>query len=108
MIVVADTSPLNYLILIGQADLLYRLYGRVLIPQAVLSELQDPGAPSAIASWLKQCPPWLEICQVAIGREEISEKLDVGEAGLGSGRTIQTGRAPTHGRRDGSPRGAAS
>lgn len=42
MIVVADTSPLNYLVLIGEADLLYRLYGRVLIPQAVLSELEHP------------------------------------------------------------------
>ena len=47
MIVIADSSPLNYLVLIGEADLLYQLYGRVLIPQAVLSELQHQGTPSA-------------------------------------------------------------
>ena len=37
--VVADTSPLNYLILIHQINLLPDLYGRVLIPESVLKEL---------------------------------------------------------------------
>jgi predicted nucleic acid-binding protein len=40
MIVIADTSPLNYLVLIGEADILQRLYGRAVIPEAVLR----PGA----------------------------------------------------------------
>ena len=35
MIVIADTTPLNYLILIGEPNLLPHLYGRVLIPTAV-------------------------------------------------------------------------
>lgn len=34
MIVVADASPLNYLVLIEQVDLLPALYGSVLIPGA--------------------------------------------------------------------------
>jgi len=80
MIVVADTSPLNYLVLIGEADLLYQLYGRVLIPQAVLSELQDPGAPSAVVGWVKSRPAWLEVRQVIVRSEESSEELDVGES----------------------------
>lgn len=42
MIVVADTSPINYLILIGQIDVLKHLYTRTLIPSAVLAELQHP------------------------------------------------------------------
>jgi predicted nucleic acid-binding protein len=33
MIVVADTSPLNYLILIEQVQVLEILYGQVVIPQ---------------------------------------------------------------------------
>jgi predicted nucleic acid-binding protein len=37
-VVVADTSPLNYLTLIELIDVLPRLYGRVAIPQEVLSE----------------------------------------------------------------------
>lgn len=41
MIVIADTTPLNHLILIDQVSLLRALYGRVIVPQAVFSELQD-------------------------------------------------------------------
>ena len=44
MVVVADTSPINYLVLIGQIDLLIRLYTRILIPPAVLAELKPAHA----------------------------------------------------------------
>ncbi len=42
MIVVADTTPLNYLVLIEEAHLLPRLFGDVLIPPAVFEELRNP------------------------------------------------------------------
>lgn len=80
MIVVADTSPLNYLILIGEADLLYKLYGRVLIPQAVLSELQHSGTPSAVIEWIKNRPQWLEVRHIIIPSEAKTEELDLGES----------------------------
>lgn len=48
MIVVADTSPINYLIQIEQVSVLSRLYGRVLIPPAVFQELTHPSAPSEV------------------------------------------------------------
>ena len=38
MIVISDTSPLNYLILIECIDVLPQLYGRVVIPEGVLAE----------------------------------------------------------------------
>ncbi len=38
MIVIADTSPLTYLVLIGETETLRRLYGRVVIPEAVMRE----------------------------------------------------------------------
>ena len=79
MIVVADTSPLNYLVLIGETDLLCQLYGRVLIPPAVLSELQDLGAPSVVIAWIKLCPAWLEVRKVTVPFKEGSEELDAGE-----------------------------
>jgi len=45
MIVVADTGPLHYLALIGQANVLATLYERVLVPTKVIEEmLQVPGA----------------------------------------------------------------
>jgi len=42
MIVIADTTPLNYLVLIDQVQILPQLYGRVLIPLAVWEEFQRP------------------------------------------------------------------
>jgi predicted nucleic acid-binding protein len=36
MIVIADTTPLNYLVLVDHANLLPQLCDRVLIPAAVL------------------------------------------------------------------------
>jgi predicted nucleic acid-binding protein len=35
MIVVADTSPINYLLLIQEIDILPKMYGKVVIPRAV-------------------------------------------------------------------------
>ena len=34
MIVVADSGPLHYLILLDQAELLHRFYGQVVVPEA--------------------------------------------------------------------------
>jgi predicted nucleic acid-binding protein len=42
MIVIADTSPIHYLVLVGHVDVLQKLYKRVLIPGAVAMELQPP------------------------------------------------------------------
>ena len=40
MIVVADTSPLHYLVLLEHTQVLQHLYGRIIIPRAVVRELQ--------------------------------------------------------------------
>lgn len=61
MIVVADTSPLNYLILIEQTDILPALFGQVVIPRAVCDELLDIGAPAAVRQWMDRLPAWLEV-----------------------------------------------
>jgi predicted nucleic acid-binding protein len=47
-IVVSDTSPLNYLLLCGAADVLPRLFGRVIVPRAVLAELGSDDAPPIV------------------------------------------------------------
>jgi predicted nucleic acid-binding protein len=61
MIVVADTSPINYLIQIEQISVLMRLYGRVLVPPAVFHELTHPAAPPEVREWAAVHPAWLEI-----------------------------------------------
>jgi len=50
MIVVADTSPLNYLIRLGHPEVLRDIYGRVLVPHAVLIELRHPEAPPEVSA----------------------------------------------------------
>lgn len=42
-LVVANTTPIIALSLIGQLDLLHRLYGRVLVPSAVQTEILAGG-----------------------------------------------------------------
>ena len=63
MIVVADTTPLRYLIVIEQVQLLPTLYGRVLIPPAVADELSHTRTPQVVRTWLAARPIWLEIRQ---------------------------------------------
>jgi predicted nucleic acid-binding protein len=61
MIVVSDTSPLNYLVLVGAIEVLPVIFGRVVAPQAVVEELQDPAAPDAVRAWIAAPPNWLEV-----------------------------------------------
>ena len=63
MIVIADTSPLNYLVLIDKVDLLRQLYGRVIIPEAVYFESTHPLAPLPLRMWMSTQPEWLDIQQ---------------------------------------------
>ena len=80
MIAVADTSPLGYLVLIGEIDLLPALFTKVLIPPAVAAELADPGAPDAVRRWIARPPDWLEIAEPDVaGVDAALERLDRGE-----------------------------
>jgi len=80
-LVVADSGPLNYLVLIGDIELLPMLFERVLAPQAVRDELADPEAPAAVRSWIAQAPAWLEVRPSPdIRRDDLANpKLDEGE-----------------------------
>jgi predicted nucleic acid-binding protein len=53
ILVVADTSPLNYLIQIDCQELLTTLYQRILIPGAVLGELMHVRTPAKVRAWLR-------------------------------------------------------
>jgi len=79
MIVVADTSPLNYLIQISSDHLLPRLYGAILVPSSVMLELSDSRAPEAIHRWLSNIPPWLEVKAVTVAPEPALSYLGPGE-----------------------------
>lgn len=61
MIVVSDSTPLNILIRIGLIDVLAKLYGRVVIPPAVHSELTHAKTPPEVRKWAVAPPAWLEV-----------------------------------------------
>lgn len=79
MIVVADSSPLNYLILIAQVQILPRLFHRVAVPLAVQEELRRTGAPHAVSDWIENPPEWLEVHRLPPGFESHLAHLDPGE-----------------------------
>ncbi len=64
MIVVADTSPLNYLIQIACESLLPALYQSILIPAAVVAELEDPSAPAPVKQWMSRVPEWVKVRKI--------------------------------------------
>ncbi len=78
MIVVSDTSPINYLLLIGQIDLLPNLFEQIIIPDVVRDEMQDASAPAVVRQWSANPPSWLTI-QVVSRLGETLNSLDRGE-----------------------------
>src|ERR1700733_3668273 len=78
MIVVADASPLRYLVLIKVADILPALYGRVLTSPVVLEELSQPHTPEVVRQWVAAHPNWLQ-------RRAPSAQLGGLPASLGAG-----------------------
>jgi predicted nucleic acid-binding protein len=79
MIVIADTSPLNYLIQIDCDYLLPQLYGRIIVPTGVMRELGHPGAPAAVRMWLTRVPAWIEVGLTSSMPDEKLAFLDLGE-----------------------------
>lgn len=78
MIVVSDTSPINYLLLIDQIDLLPHLFQQIIIPDLVRDEMIDPGAPPILQQWIANPPSWLTVQAVSSVDKTLSA-LDPGE-----------------------------
>jgi predicted nucleic acid-binding protein len=90
-LVVSDTTPLNYLILIGHVDVLPSLFGKVLVPPAVIEEMKHPKTPATVAAWIANLPAWIEVrspntdLDLGIGAgedEAISLAVELGDAAI--------------------------
>lgn len=80
MRVVSDTSPLCYLILIDEIQILTDLFLEIAIPPAVRLELADPDAPAEVRDWIASPPDWLTVIDVEPGKEDQElRRLDPGE-----------------------------
>ncbi|PYU55226.1 MAG: DUF3368 domain-containing protein [Acidobacteria bacterium] len=80
-VVVADATPLHYLILIGNVEVLPRIFERIHVPTEVRDELCCGAAPPPVRTWMQRPPEWLEILATpAAGPEDSSLlALDLGE-----------------------------
>ena len=79
-LVVADTGPLNYFVLIEAIELLPKLFEKVFIPAAVRAELLDQDAPTIVRTWAAQPPAWLEVRIVSSAIDNPAWRaLDIGE-----------------------------
>ena len=79
MIAVADASPLCYLVLIGEIDLLPKLFVQVAVPQAVIAELLHEDAPEKVRNWASNLPAWISTAATADVVSAGLEKLQAGE-----------------------------
>lgn len=87
-VIVADTSPIRYLVLIGEASVLQQLYGRILVPQPVLDELRRDRTPRPVRDWVESAPAWIHVVP---GHTDAVEQLVL--ATLGSGEKAAIGLA---------------
>jgi predicted nucleic acid-binding protein len=82
-LVVADTSPIFYLLSIGEIELLPRFFGRVLVPDEVHGELCHPTAPAALREWIAGSPAWLDVIPV-----DSVDDISLGSLGAGERAAI--------------------
>lgn len=88
--VVSDMGPLHYLVLVGQVEVLPKLFGRVLIPPAVHKELTNPKTPDAVKEFANALPEWISVVQPT-HVEEIP-RLGEGLRGAGEREAIALAR----------------
>src|SRR5690242_299293 len=80
-VVVADATPLHYLILIDAIHVLPRIFEKIHAPIEVRDELTCDAAPPSVRNWMQQLPPWLEIlaAPAVVPADSSLEALDSGE-----------------------------
>jgi predicted nucleic acid-binding protein len=61
MLVVSDSSPLNFLVRMGQVQLLPQLFERVIIPPEVVAELSTDRTPPDVRTFIAAPPGWMQI-----------------------------------------------
>jgi predicted nucleic acid-binding protein len=79
VIIVADTTPIHYLSLIGEVEILKELFGRVIIPQAVFDELHRDRTPQLVKDWVDSQPAWLEVKLPSLELDDLVKSLGKGE-----------------------------
>jgi predicted nucleic acid-binding protein len=80
MLIVSDTTPLHYLIILDRADLLRELFDEIVIPEAVILEMKHERTPEVVRLWIDAPPAWIKVKKPS---PESLEKI----GGLGRGES---------------------
>jgi predicted nucleic acid-binding protein len=79
-LIISDTGPINYLVLIGHIDILPAFSQKIIMPLTVQEELGHLRTPLPVRKWIAHPPTWLEV------REPPAHSFDDASlAGLGEG-----------------------
>ncbi|PSR18055.1 DUF3368 domain-containing protein [filamentous cyanobacterium CCP3] len=87
MTVVSDTSPITNLAAIGQLDLLHRLYGNIVIPKAVYTEMVAAGKPVPGAIEV-QTLPWIQVQNISDTQRVFELQVNQNNIDLGEAEAI--------------------
>lgn len=80
MIVIADTTPFNYLVQMNRVEMMRVLYGEIYIPQEVLLELTAAGTPAKVRHWATTLPTWIQVSRETQTYDPELLELDAGES----------------------------
>ncbi len=80
-LVVADASPLHYLILVDAVDVPRHLFEKIYVPIEVCDELTCPAAPAVVRTWMQRVPNWIDILPTPVFQSDdpALTTLDPGE-----------------------------
>jgi len=79
MIVIADSGPLRYFVVIEEVHLLPLLYGNIVIPPSVAHELTQAATPPLVRAWMEKLPEWMTVRSPRTALPELSPVLGEGE-----------------------------
>ncbi len=89
MIIVSDTTPLHYLIVVKRAELLATLFGAIIIPEAVFTEMAHAKTPLIVREWIAAPPAWVQV-------KRASPSISAQVKNLGRGETEAIALALEH------------
>ena len=79
MLVITNNTPLRYLVFLAYETILRDLFTSLIVPQAVVHELQHPKTPAHVRAWMASPPPWIEIRQPSLQPDAALLQLGTGE-----------------------------
>ena len=79
MHVITNNTPLRYLVFLAYENILRELFTHLLVPPAVVQELQHAKTPARVRTWMASLPAWVEVRQPVSHPDAALQRLGAGE-----------------------------